>query len=59
MLLIIIFRKVQERLHIVTNVFALLPHHSNLDTDRRCKRNSDYARELISHTGIKKAAVLL
>ena len=51
--------KVQEFLHIVTDVFPLFPYNSDLYADGWTEGNSFYSGrgKFVSHAGIKEAAV--
>ena len=57
---VIHFGKVQEFLHIVTDVFPLFPYNSDLYADGWTEGNSFYSGrgKFVSHAGIEKAAIL-
>ena len=51
--------KVQEFLHVATDIFSLFPYHSDLYADGWIEGNSFYAGggELVGHAGVEEAAV--
>ena len=52
--------KVQEFLHVATDIFSLFPYDSDFYTDGWTEGNSFYAGrgKFVSHAGIEKAAIL-